>query len=108
MFDEGPHIIYRERRPEMCGDDFIETLKERRSVRAFETTPVPESDVMRIIEAGVSAPSAGNRQPWRVVMVTDSSIRHSLAEAAYGQEFVATAPVVLVVCGVPEESAARY
>ncbi|NWF95317.1 MAG: nitroreductase family protein [Candidatus Thorarchaeota archaeon] len=92
----------------MCGDDFVETLKARTSIRSFENVSIPDSDIQRIIEAGVSAPSAGNRQPWRVVIVTDKAVKEALAKGAFGQTFVASAPVVLAVCGVPEESAERY
>jgi nitroreductase len=63
---------------------------------------------MEIIRIGTSAPSAGNMQPWRIVIVKDSKNRERLARAALNQEFVAAAPVVLVICAVPRESAIRY
>jgi nitroreductase/NAD-dependent dihydropyrimidine dehydrogenase PreA subunit len=46
-------------------------IMERRSVRNFKKTPVPEPLIRRILEAGRFAPSGGNHQPWKFVVVTD-------------------------------------
>ncbi|MFX1603266.1 MAG: nitroreductase family protein [Promethearchaeota archaeon] len=89
-------------------DDCIAAILSRGSVRSFTKDSVPEKDVERILEAGFSAPSAGNRQPWRVVVVRNESTRMRLARAAFDQKFIAGAPVVLVICAVPNESAERY
>jgi len=89
-------------------EECIAAILSRGSVRKFKHDSVPASDVERILEAGFSAPSAGNRQPWRVVVVQNESTRSRLSRAAYDQRFIAEAPVVLVVCAVPAESAARY
>ncbi|MHA2212703.1 MAG: nitroreductase family protein [Candidatus Thorarchaeota archaeon] len=90
-------------------------IKCRRSVRKLTGPPLPEKDIEEILEIGFSAPSAGNQQPWRIVVVRDNSSRTSLVEAASDkmfttrfQSFIAGAPVVLVVCAVPEESAGRF
>jgi nitroreductase len=88
--------------------DCISAIVSRGSVRKFTGDSVPEFDVERILEAGFSAPSAGNRQPWRVVVVWKESTRDRLSKAALDQRFVAEAPVVLVVCAVPSESAEKY
>ena len=60
------------------------------------------------MEAARWAPSGGNLQPWRFVVVSAADRRRELASAALGQGFVAQAPVVIVVCAVPEESARHY
>ncbi|MGQ9536704.1 MAG: nitroreductase family protein [Actinomycetota bacterium] len=46
-------------------------ILERRSVRRYQDRQVPEKLVRRILEAGRFAPSAGNAQPWRFVVVRD-------------------------------------
>ncbi|UCD57786.1 MAG: nitroreductase family protein [Candidatus Hydrogenedentota bacterium] len=46
---------------------------ERRSVRNFKDEPVPDPLIRRIIEAGRHAPSAGNCQPWRFIVITDKA-----------------------------------
>jgi nitroreductase/NAD-dependent dihydropyrimidine dehydrogenase PreA subunit len=52
---------------------------ERRSVRNFKDDPVPEPLIRRIIEAGRFAPSAGNCQPWRFIVVTDQELLNEIS-----------------------------
>ncbi len=49
-------------------------IMERRSIRAFKDRPLPDNIIRRILEAGRFAPSAGNCQPWKFVVVTDPEI----------------------------------
>jgi nitroreductase len=62
---------------ERLKQDFTETEKvilRRRSVRLFKREQVPEFMVKRILEAGRFAPSAGNCQPWKFIVVRDQQI----------------------------------
>ncbi len=86
----------------------IRTILNRRSCRAFYPEPLPEAHVQVLLEAVRWAPSAGNRQPWHVFVVLNKQVREELADAAYGQEFLARAPVVFVMCAIPFQSASRY
>ena len=88
--------------------DCIEMITSRQSIRKFTSEPIPDSVIEDIVKIGISAPSGGNRQPWRIVIVTYNELRVKLADAAHNQNFIAVAPVVYVVCAVPEESAERY
>ena len=56
----------------------------RRSVRNFKDKPVPESIIRRVLEAGRFAPSGGNCQPWKLVVVTDRALIEEMDEAIYG------------------------
>jgi len=76
----------------------LECIKARTSVRSFRPDLVPEEKISRILEAAANAPSAGNVQDWNFVVVKDSKRKKILSEAALGQDFVAQAPVVIVVC----------
>ena len=49
------------------------TILERRSVRNFKSKPVPDHLIRRVLEAGRFAPSAGNCQPWKFIVVTDTN-----------------------------------
>jgi nitroreductase len=69
---------------------------------------VPPETIDRVLQAADRAPSAGNRQPWHFYVVRDPAARQGLAAAAYGQEFITQAPVVIVVCADAEQSAGRY
>lgn len=66
-------------------NSFIETMKKRRSVRAYEPKPIPREMLNTIIEAGNEAPSAMNSQPWRFVVVEDPSAKKKLLGAALPQ-----------------------
>jgi nitroreductase len=89
-------------------EDVLQAIEQRWSCRAFRSTPLSEEVTGKLLRAMIRAPSAGNRQPWHFYVVTNESTKKALAEAAYGQEFVAQAPLVIVVCAVPAESADTY
>ena len=86
----------------------IEAIQDRRSIRKFKTDPVPEDDLDMILEAARLAPSAGNRQPWRFIVVKNEDTRARLAELADHQTFVGIAPVVIAVFGDPDDSPSGY
>ena len=88
--------------------DPLRSILERCSCRAFRADPVPQADIDRLIEVLRWAPSAGNRQPWRFLVIGSQGLRARLAHAAFDQEFLAQAPIVFVVCVEPERSAVRY
>ena len=88
--------------------DAISALKSRKSIRKFTGDPVSEEQIQEILNAAITAPSAGNKQPWRIVIIRDKEQIHRLAEAAYGQAVVANSNVVFGVCAVPDESSERY
>lgn len=49
-------------------------IMERRSIRSFKEEPLPDDMIRRILEAGRFAPSAGNMQPWRFIVVKSPEI----------------------------------
>ena len=75
-----------------------EAIKGRRATLSFLPDPVPENDLKKILDAGLSAPSAYNLQPWRFVVVRDAEQRARLRKAAMNQPKVEEAPVVIVAC----------
>jgi len=89
-------------------EDPLNPILSRRSCRHFLPEPLREGDLELLLEAMRQAPSAGNRQPWFIYVVTNRSIKERLAQAAFDQTFLSQAPVVFVVCAEPERSAARY
>src|SRR5688572_31877070 len=50
------------------------------SCREFGDEPVPDAAIFRILDAARYAPSGGNRQGWRVVVVRDHAVRERMAE----------------------------
>lgn len=80
--------------------DIFEAVQKRRSIRKFKPQSVADGDLKKILEAGRLAPSGGNRQPWRFVVVRNSERKKTLASAANNQKFVADADAVVVALGI--------
>jgi nitroreductase len=72
-------------------------IENRVSIREFTDEPVSEAQLTSVLEAGRIAPSAKNRQAWRFIVVQDSELRAKLQEAAFGQEYVGTAPAIIAI-----------
>ncbi|HEY6624235.1 MAG TPA: nitroreductase family protein [Acidimicrobiales bacterium] len=60
--------------------ELIETLRTTGAVREFESEPVADDIVERILETARFAPSGGNRQGWRVVVVKDGGVRAAIRD----------------------------
>lgn len=96
-------------------------LRTRRSIRRFKPDPVPDSVLRDILHTATFAPSAHNRQPWRFIVLTDSSAKTHLSDAmaeefqrdlekdslapeeiakkvAKSKERITGAPVVVILC----------
>lgn len=65
----------------MNGPQHLEWLQSRRSLRLFDSQPVPREALERLIYAATSAPSSSNRQPWRFAVVTSPDLKRQLVEA---------------------------
>jgi nitroreductase len=44
-------------------------IAERRASPSFDESPIPDADLMKILQAGLQAPSGYNLQPWRFIVV---------------------------------------
>ena len=65
--------------------DCLDAIHTRRSVRQFTAEPVTDEQLEVLLRAAMAAPSAGNQQSWRFVVVRDAETRLRLAEATpYG------------------------
>jgi nitroreductase len=87
-----------------------EILKSRSSVRSFQNKPVPKAILDEILEAGRLSPSGGNEQPWRFGIITDTVLISKIAEFSYGQDWIAVAPLLIVLCThfVKDEMGGRH
>ncbi len=63
-------------------NDVFKNIYLRRAVRDYKPQDVPDDIIRELIKAGTYAPSAMNRQPWRFVVVKDSSVIARLSERA--------------------------
>ena len=88
--------------------DVFEAIKTRKSIRKYNPNSIPDEKLKIIFEAARLAPSAGNRQPWRFVVVQDTEKKQALAKAANNQMFLADAVAIVTVTGDPEISKRWY
>ena len=73
-----------------------EAIRARRTTKKFKPDPIPEATLKELIALTIAAPSSYNVQPWRIVLVDDPDQRATLANAAWNQAQVVTAPVTAV------------
>jgi nitroreductase len=78
--------------------DILPEILARRTIRAYSSTPVDKAALDRVLEAARLAPSAKNRQEWRFIVVQKKELRQLLQQAAFGQEYVGQAPVIVAAC----------
>jgi nitroreductase len=88
--------------------EFRDVVRRRRMCRGFEDRPVPDDKIGAILDSALRFPSAGHTQPQEFIVVRDEEIKQALGEAALGQMFVASAPVVVACISDTKRSAARY
>jgi nitroreductase len=88
--------------------EFAEVLRRRRMCRAYTDEDVPEEVVRDVLRVALRSPSAGHTQPQEFVVVRNSRVKDELGRAAFGQSFLAEAPVVVAVVSDTRRSAARY
>ncbi len=92
---------------------FIENLKTRRSIRAYQDKMPSMDSIKRIVEAGTYAPNGQGRQSARIIVVTDKSLRDKLSKmnasilGTTADPFHA-APVVIIVLADKDVSTYIY
>lgn len=79
----------------------IQSLYERKSIRAYEDQPIDPAVKQEILLAAMQAPTAGNQQLYTVLDITDEELKRRLAVTCDNQPFIAKAPMALVFCADP-------
>jgi len=84
--------------------EIFEVIERRRSIRKYKPSSISNEHLKKILEAARLAPSAGNRQPWRFIVVRSTEQKKLMAEAAQNQMFLADAGVIIVALADSEAS----
>ena len=79
-------------------NEIIRQLFNRKSVRVFEERAIDPADKALILQAACMAPTAGNRQLYTIIDVTDQAIKEQLVDTCDHQPFIAKAQMVLIFC----------
>lgn len=74
------------------------SILHRASIRSFTGKPVGNQQIELLLRAGMAAPSCVNRQPWELLVLTDKETKERLVRGLGGNDFVKTAPVVIIPC----------
>lgn len=76
----------------------LEAIHTRRSIRKYENRMIPEDMIAQILKAAMSAPSAGNEQPWHFVVITDRDILEKIPGFHPYAGMTREAPLAIAVC----------
>ena len=77
----------------------MQAIFTRRSIRKYTEEPIPASIIHELIEAAVSAPSAGNEQPWQFILLTKRDILLEIPRFHPHASFVKIAQQAILICG---------
>ncbi|MBQ9339031.1 MAG: nitroreductase family protein [Paludibacteraceae bacterium] len=92
--DQGTQSVKQEK-----AEAALEVINSRVSVRQFTGEKLSAEQIETILRAGMSAPTAVNKQPWAFVVVDDEAILKQLSEAILSSRIENGASHVVVVCG---------
>jgi nitroreductase len=79
--------------------DALEAIHTRRSIRLYTPQPVPDELIDQLLRAAMSAPSAGNQQPWQFVVIRQRQTLDKIPTFHPHSEMVKQACVAILVCG---------
>ncbi len=85
---------------------FSKLVKARYSVRAYKPDPVSEEMLQAVLDAARMAPTAANRQPFRLIVISVAGREEELKQI-YNRDWFVQAPYVICACGIPEDNWVR-
>lgn len=88
--------------------DILELIKTRRNIKEFIPKFVDWDKISKILDAGRHAPSSGNIQNWKFIVVIENELKKQIAEAALQQYDLINAGVLIIICGEPEKAERYY
>ena len=82
--------------------DFLELVKKRYSVRAYKSIPIEYSKLQKVLEAARLAPTANNRQPFKLIIIQTKGREEELLRI-YNRTWFVEAPLIICICSIPSE-----
>jgi nitroreductase len=80
----------------------MDIILSRRSIRRYTDEPVPENLVRELLAAAMSAPSAGNQQPWHFIVIRDRKLLDQITKCHPHSQMLKQASVAICVCGAED------
>lgn len=78
--------------------DAIKAIITRRSIRKYKNKPIDKKLIMKLIKIGMTAPSAGNEQPWHYIIIDDSEILNKITKFHPHSKMLEQAYCAILVC----------
>ena len=88
--------------------DILEIVKKRRHIHHFSPEPVSDENLRTLLEAARWAPSAGNLQPWEIIIIASDEDKNALVDTLRMKDFMRSAPLILLFCADLNRSSDRY
>jgi nitroreductase len=88
--------------------EILNLVKKRRHTHYFNAEPVSNRHLRTLLEAARWAPSAGNLQPWEIIVINSDKDRNALVDGLKGKEYMRSAPLILVFCADLSRVGERY
>lgn len=82
----------------------IENIMTRTSVRSYSEREVSKEVVDTLLRAAMAAPTAGNKQPWKFIVIDKRDILNSISENFSSMKMASRAGVAVIMCGEPSLS----
>jgi nitroreductase len=79
--------------------DVLEAQKTRHSIRKYQSKPVEQEKIDKILTAAMQGPSAVNERPWHFIVITDKAILSEIPKVSPYAQMAKDAPLAIVVCG---------
>ncbi len=86
--------------------EFTQLISNRYSVRSYKADPVEEDKLQTVLEAARLAPTAANRQPFKL-LVLHTAGRETELGGLYHHTWFIQAPVLIIACGIPSQGWVR-
>ncbi len=79
-------------------------IMTRSSVRSYTDQEVDKATIEKLLKAGMAAPTAGNKQPWELMVINDRAILDAFPPIISGAHMAAKAKLAIVVLGTPSKA----
>lgn len=80
-------------------NNVIDNIMTRASVRAYQNKKVEDTKIDTLLKVAMASPTAGDKRPWRFVVVTDKKQIEAIADVQPYAKFAKEAPLIIVTCG---------
>ncbi len=79
--------------------DSIDYILTRRSIRKYTNQTIPDEIIKELIKAGISAPSAGNQQPWQFIILDDRKVLDEISQVLPNGKLLKNSNKAILICG---------